>query len=457
MTIGPAAPARSRALTLRRLSVALLVGGLALPAVGHAFHTTFDNTAARFELDGNPSGPQDGVPDLVDEFDDGVLAPNWFVQFGSPEEMGGVLHLRSPGDHDPSSLAPWGVLLDRSDVIGAFFPCDGGGNFVATASWNPTLPVNNHVVLTFGQATSLDDLETIAVGISNWSAETASHVPWDAEGYRLSQTYVRKIGGVYDTFEVFTVPIDPGTVSNPVLLRLTFDDATNLISTAYSVDGGSTFESPWPARPTFNAASCGGISLGADPVSLSDMDGDGIIDEDDPCTKAPGAHSLPGSQLRVARINTDPVGGGNDTLLVKAEFSIGTSFSSLNPQAKGARIMLRNSSDTPRLDTTLPPGLYGGAGTRGWTLRSTGWKFIDTTGAPIAGIKRFDMRDRGTTVRVKVVGSKGTYPIVSGDEPVDVTLVLGDQSSSLAGECWESDFILACSFNGPATKLTCKR
>jgi len=86
MTIVPAS-VRS---CLYRLFGALVAGGLALPAGADAFHTTFDNTAARFELDGNPSGPQDGVPDLVDEFDDGVLAPNWFGQFGSPEETGGA-------------------------------------------------------------------------------------------------------------------------------------------------------------------------------------------------------------------------------------------------------------------------------------------------------------------------------------------------------------------------------
>ena len=62
-------------------------------------------------------------------------------------------------------------------------------------------------------------------------------------------------------------------------------------------------------------------------------------------------------------------------------------------------------------------------------------------------------------MRVKAVGSDGTYPIVGDDYPVKVTLVLGDQSSSEAGECGESVFsVFDCSFNGaPATKLRCKR
>jgi len=457
MTIVPAS-VRS---CLYRLFGALVAGGLALPAGADAFHTTFDNTAARFELDGNPSGPQDGVPDLVDEFDDGVLSPNWFIQFGTPEETGGVLHLKNPGTHDSSSLSPWGIVLDRSDVLGSFFPCDGGGNFVATASWDPTLPVNNHAVLTFGQATSPDDLETIAVGVSNWSAETAAQVPWDAEGYRLSQTYVRKTGGVYTTFEVLSVPVDPGTVSNPVLLRLSFDDATNTISTAYSIDAGSTFQSPWPARPTFSVNSCGGMTLGADPASLGpDTDGDGIFDENDPCTNVAGGRNfLPGSQVKLGRINTDPIGGGNDTLSVRASFTIGTFFQSLDLDSKGARIILHDDDGDPVFDASLPPGTYAGQGTRGWTQRPGRWKYLDTTGAPVGGITKFEIRDRGSSVKVKAVGSNGTYPIDYNDAPISVTLVLGDQSSSEAGECGESVgfFTSDCIFTAQGTKLRCKR
>jgi len=459
MTIIPAL-VRSLRRAFSHLPGILVAGGLALPGAADAFHTTFDNTAARFELDGNPSGPQDGVPDLVDEFDDGVLGPNWFGQFGNPVEAGGVLHLKNPGEHDSSSLAPWGIVLDRSDVIGSFFPCDGGGNFVATASWGPTLAVNNHVVLTFGQATGPGDLETIAVGISNWSAETAAQVPWDAEGYRLSQTYVRKIGGVYSTFEVLTVPVDPGTVSNPALLRLSFDDATNTISTAYSLDGGSTFQSPFPARPTFSVNSCGGISLGADPVTIApDADGDGIFDQDDTCTNVGGGRNfLPGSQIKLGRINTDPVGGGNDTLSLKASFAVGGVFQSLDLDSKGARIILRNDEGEAELDASLPSGTYAGQGTRGWTFRPSRWKYLDTTGAPVAGITRFEVRDRGSSVKVKAVGSNGTYPVEYNDAPIAVTLVLGDQSSSEAGWCGESiGFAFACTFTAQGTKLRCKQ
>ena len=454
MTIHSLVPLWSRMPIL--LSVLLAAAAVVLPRVGHAFHTTFDNSVTRFVLDGNPEGPQNGFPDLVDEFDDGALFPNWSIQFGTPVETGGALHLRSQGTHDSFSLAPWNVVLDRSDVLGSFFPCDGGGNFVATASFDPTLTANNHVVLTFGQALGPGDLETSAIGISNWRAETAAQVPWDAEGYRISQTYVHKTAGVYDTFEVLTVPIDPGTVSNPVLLRLILNDTTNMISVAYSIDGGSTFETPFPARPTFGYNSCGGMTLGADPVSLaSDEDGDGIPDETDPCTNVGGSRNfLAGAQVSVGRINTDAT-AGDDTLTVKASIQpIG--FFSMSPNVTGARVLLQNAAGTVRSDTILPGGTYGGHGTRGWIQRLDRWKYLDTTGAPIGGITKFEIRLSGG-LRVKVVGRDGTYPVVSGDPPVKVTLVFGDEFSSQDGECGESVFDASdCFFNRPGTKLRCR-
>jgi hypothetical protein len=75
----------------------------------------------------------------------------------------------------------------------------------------------------------------------------------------------------------------------------------------------------------------------------------------------------------------------------------------------------------------------------------------------VAGIKRFEIRDRGS-VRVKAIGSDGTCPISSDDTPIHVTLVLGDHFSSEAGECGESVFgPLDCSFNDPGTRLRCVR
>jgi hypothetical protein len=194
-------------------------------------------------------------------------------------------------------------------------------------------------------------------------------------------------------------------------------------------------------------------------AAAPDADGDGIFDQDDTCTNVGGGRNfLPGSQIKLGRINTDPVGGGNDTLSLKASFAVGGVFQSLDLDSKGARNILRNDEGEAELDASLPSGTYAGQGTRGWTFRPSRWKYLDTTGAPVAGITRFEVRDRGSSVKVKAVGSNGTYPVEYNDAPIAVTLVLGDQSSSEAGWCGESiGFAFACTFTAQGTKLRCKQ
>src|SRR5262245_7986216 len=95
-----------------------------------AFHTVFDYAVERFEADGNAFGPADGVPDFVDEFDDGSVPPDWVVPVGTAEESGGVLHLKNPGQH-----IDVGYTVDVSEVLGSTLLVDGGGDFTITSTW----------------------------------------------------------------------------------------------------------------------------------------------------------------------------------------------------------------------------------------------------------------------------------------------------------------------------------
>src|SRR5262249_60543814 len=87
-------PGMRRLLSLGALAVSVL---LAAPA--GAFHTVFDYRVDRFTADGNAFGPADGVPDVVDEFDDDTLAAHWSVVAGTARGAGGLLHLTHPGVH----------------------------------------------------------------------------------------------------------------------------------------------------------------------------------------------------------------------------------------------------------------------------------------------------------------------------------------------------------------------
>jgi hypothetical protein len=61
-------------------------------------------------------------------------------------------------------------------------------------------------------------------------------------------------------------------------------------------------------------------------------------------------------------------------------------------------------------------------------------------------------------VRVKVKGKNGTYAVEAGDEPVNATVVFGDQTAGPAGHCGQTLFAPGqCTFNASGTKLKCAR
>ncbi len=201
---------------------------------------------------------------------------------------------------------------------------------------------------------------------------------------------------------------------------------------------------------------------------LPDTDGDTLCDAVDPCTNVGGGRTLggtnPAPKLTLSKINTEPV-PGNDQLALTGAFVLpaGVQFSVLNPQVHGARVVLHNRLGGTELDVTLPPGVLGGNGTRGWKSANQGktWTYTDSTASPIGGIVTVNLWDRSNQlpgrVEVKVAGEDATYPIVRGDEPIDAVLAIGGPAQAAAGLCGETAFVPAdCSFNSSGKELTCK-
>lgn len=212
------------------------------------------------------------------------------------------------------------------------------------------------------------------------------------------------------------------------------------------------------------AEACDGSSPSCPPDGgVPDSDGDTLCDTIDPCTNVGGGRDLTiKPKVTVGKIDTDPT-PGNDSVSVGGEFVLpaSTSFAALDPQTDGARVMVVTATGVPRIDVTLPGGVYAGNGTRGWTLNGPGtkWTFQDKTGAPGNGIVKVVIQDRSARaprqVKLLVKGKNGAYPVVSGDEPVTAIVVLGGQAA--AGECGETAFAPGnCSFNGSGNKLLCK-
>src|SRR5262249_38950578 len=95
-------------LAVRRFVLAIALALFARPA--EAFHTVFDFSVDRFEVDGNRFGPRDGTPDFVDPFDD---LSHWYVPYGTATVVDGHLHVHNPGVHFPG---PDGTSLHLTEA-----------------------------------------------------------------------------------------------------------------------------------------------------------------------------------------------------------------------------------------------------------------------------------------------------------------------------------------------------
>ncbi|MBM4244551.1 MAG: hypothetical protein FJ148_12145 [Deltaproteobacteria bacterium] len=201
-------------------------------------------------------------------------------------------------------------------------------------------------------------------------------------------------------------------------------------------------------------------------VALPDTDVDSVCDAQDTCTNVGNARDFYArSKLVLTKINTDTT-PGNDGLKLSAAFDLpsASSFGSLNPIAHGARIVLLNQAGGVEVDQVLPGGTYAGSGSRGWKSNTKGtvWQYLDKTTSPLSGITTLKVTDKNKTspgrVTASLTGKKTTFPVVSADTPVQLVVVLGNQTDAIAGYCGESDFTPAsCLFNGAQSTLVCRQ
>jgi hypothetical protein len=236
---------------IRILSLVVLVLGAAPAPASHSdFHFTVD----RFEIDGNVLGPHDGSPDFVEEFDDGVLGPNWFVRFGTAYESDGRLHLTSPGTHFPG---PDGTTLDLSNVINYGGVNLGGGDFTGTSWWDPAV---------------LDSGDLIHMTL--WSGLNGSLLLFGIDmqqrglGLVIEQhlVVIELANGIYDTVYAEQVPIAQDDITGQIVFRITYDESMYWATSSFSLDGGATFRSPFQSHFPFGGYFAEFV-LGADPLA----------------------------------------------------------------------------------------------------------------------------------------------------------------------------------------------
>jgi len=138
----------------------------------------------------------------------------------------------------------------------------------------------------------------------------------------------------------------------------------------------------------------------------------------------------------------------------------GVAFADLDPEVAGARIELRDATGRVVNDMRVLGGTYDPVKKRGWKSNGAG---TSKTFLNSGGIRRIQVSDRshgapGGRVRFTVKVSFGYFPIAPGDEPVRLSLTLGDDEAGDAGHCGASAFVAGeCTFNEPGTRLKCQK
>ncbi len=333
---------------------------------------TFDFRVDRFELElTGPVGLRRGAPDFVEEFDDPTLS-GWYTEYGTAFAADGFLHLASPGTELPDGFGVLpGTTLDLSVVGSARQVADGEGDFVARSYWEPDelAPGDfNHMSLATLGRDPPGLLEVAGLAIMNQTRDG------EPAAYTMVQHLVRfGAGGGPEAPQLSSVSIEPSAITGQIVFELRFDDDANTLETAFSLDGGATFQRPFQPLPIFVGTSYGYgyFVLGADPLTNTVR------------TRAP-APPLCASGALIGNAKVVSSARPGSTISVKG--SIPLRRRRYDPRRAGAeiRIVDRSLPETPILDLTSAAALRGGPGCGshdGWRRARNGFMYRNETGA----------------------------------------------------------------------------
>jgi hypothetical protein len=370
---------RSTSCCLWLLAASLALGAAARPARAGAFSSSCD----RFEIDGNAFGPADGTADFVDEFTSGTLAPNWALLLGTVVQTGGALVASNPGTAVQLGPVPFEISTAENAIheIG-----DGEGDFTMTSSWLPPLPATDtefHM-----QLYSISPIiEAVGLTVTNLSPSTAS-LQGSPPGYAVNQSVTHGFGSGFSTLQSNSAPINPAAVTGRIVIRMSLDDTTNMVTTSFSLDGGATFQSPFPPMQIFN----GGVTdydilLGAAALGSS--------------TGPTSTQTLPLDQLVVKSGSTQQ----SRRVTYKATFARGQGGLLLgNPVVAGAKFNLQVDAENQCFSM---PAI-------GWIRDGRTYKYLDREGqhGPVKVAWLRQLSNGSIQNKVVVDGKRGPVDIV---------------------------------------------
>jgi hypothetical protein len=239
-------------------SSALLLTALSC-AVGQAAPLPYSFSVDRFSLVGNVAGS------FVDEFDDGVVAP-WQIVDPPASEANGLVTFRDPGSMQPPqrvghiAFTPFFNYI-RSPVVVE----NGQGNFASDSNWVPILPSVNQqygMTLTYGVPPN----EDVFIHVFNFAPAIADLLGFPSGPVIGFGRFPH--GQDVALAQGEAVPINQSQITGQIILRLTFDDQSDLFRGAFSLNGGSSFESPFDPVTSRQGDTPGRIYLGSESWQL---------------------------------------------------------------------------------------------------------------------------------------------------------------------------------------------
>jgi hypothetical protein len=157
--------------------------------------------------------------------------------------------------------------------------------------------------------------------------------------------------------------------------------------------------------------------------------------------------------LGVYRLATPP---GDDRLVLRGRVVLPYPFDPpLDPIETGVGVLVTDATGAHVLDALVPGGAYDPGLGAGWKRLRDGasWRYRNRGESPPAGIRTVTIRDRSRrqpgTLQFRVVGTRGSYPVVAGSLPLSAVFTV-DPPTAETGQCADVSFAAGggCAYDG---------
>src|SRR4029077_8059530 len=125
----------------------------------------------------------------------------------------------------------------------------GAGNFLENSYWVTFPTTDSEFHMQLYSVSPIIEAAGITMNNVSSSSGTGQGAP---AGYSVTQSLTQGFGGSFTTIHSDTVSISASAGTGPIVLRGALDDTTDMLTCSFSLDGGATFQSPFPAIQVFN-------------------------------------------------------------------------------------------------------------------------------------------------------------------------------------------------------------